>query len=123
MRACSCERLKIQRVIIAPHSPSGADTLDLMRTFGAIGVQVSVIPALLQVVGSAVEFDDVQGVAMLGVRAFRLPRSSRLVKRAFDLFSAAPLLLIASPLLACIAVLDQAHLVRADPVPAGARRT
>jgi exopolysaccharide biosynthesis polyprenyl glycosylphosphotransferase len=99
------ERLKIQRVIIAPHSPSGADTLDLMRTFGAIGVRVSVIPALLQVVGSAVEFDDVQGVAMLGVRSFRLPRSSRLVKRAFDLFAATTLLIIASPLLACIAVL------------------
>ena len=98
-------RLKIQRVIIAPQSSGGADTLDLMRTFGAIGVRVSVIPALLQVVGSAVEFDDVQGVAMLGVRAFRLPRSSRLVKRAFDLFAAATLLLIASPLLACIAVL------------------
>ena len=98
-------RLKIQRVIIAPQSSGGADTLDLMRIFGASGVQVSVIPALLQVVGSAVEFDDVQGVAMLGVRAFRLPRSSRLVKRAFDLFSAALLLLIASPLLACIAIL------------------
>ena len=99
------QRLKIQRVIIAPQSPSGADTLDLMRTFGAIGVRVSVIPALLQVVGSAVEFDDVQGVAMLGVRSFRLPRSSRLVKRAFDLFAAATLLIVASPLLACIAVL------------------
>ena len=99
------QRLKIQRVIIAPQSPSGADTLDLMRIFGAIGVRVSVIPALLQVVGSAVEFDDVQGVAMLGVRAFRLPRSSRLVKRAFDLFAATALLLIASPLLVCIALL------------------
>ncbi len=97
-------RLKIQRVIIAPQSPGGADTLDLMRTFGAIGVRVSVIPALLQVVGSAVEFDDVHGIAMLGVRAFSLPRSSRLIKRTFDLLGAAMLLAIFSPLMAIIAL-------------------
>ena len=55
-----------------------------MRTFGATGARVSVIPALLQIVGSAVEFDDVHGVAVLGVRSFSLPRSSRVVKRMFD---------------------------------------
>jgi exopolysaccharide biosynthesis polyprenyl glycosylphosphotransferase len=97
-------RLGIQRVIIAPQSLGGTDILDLMRTFGAIGTRVSVIPALLQVVGSAVEFDDVHGVAMLGVRGFSLPRSSRLVKRAFDLVAAAALIVIFSPLLACVAL-------------------
>src|SRR5438270_4352093 len=97
-------RLEIQRVIIAPQSPSGADTLDLMRTFGAVGVRVSVIPALLQVVGSAVEFDDVQGVAVLGVRTFRLTRSSRLVKRAFDVVGASIAIVLLSPLFALIAV-------------------
>jgi exopolysaccharide biosynthesis polyprenyl glycosylphosphotransferase len=96
-------RLEIQRVIIAPHTSGGAETLDLMRTFGAIGVRVSVIPAMLQVVGSAVEFDDVQGVAVLGVRAFRLPRSSRLVKRVFDLLGAAIALVLLSPLMLLIA--------------------
>ena len=92
-------RLEIQRVIIAPHSSSGGDMLDLMRTFGAIGVRVSVIPAMLQVVGSAVEFDDVHGVAVLGVRAFSLSRSSRLVKRVFDVIGASIVLVALSPLI------------------------
>lgn len=95
-------RFEIQRVIIAPHTVGGADTLDLMRTFGAVGVRVSVIPALLQVVGSAVEFDDVHGVAMLGVRAFSLTRSSRLIKRAFDVVGALIGLTILAPLMACV---------------------
>lgn len=97
-------RLKIQRVIIAPHSSGGGDMLDLMRTFGAIGVRVSLIPAMLQVVGSAVEFDDVHGVAVLGVRAFSLSRSSRLIKRLFDLLGATVALVLLSPILGAIAL-------------------
>jgi exopolysaccharide biosynthesis polyprenyl glycosylphosphotransferase len=92
-------QLEIQRVIIAPHTSNGGDMLDLMRTFGAIGVRVSVIPAMLQVVGSAVEFDDVHGVAVLGVRTFSLSRSSRLVKRVFDVVGASIALVLLSPLI------------------------
>ena len=40
---------------------------------------------MLEVVGSAVEFDDVDGMTVLGVRPFGLSRSSRLLKRAFDI--------------------------------------
>jgi len=98
-------RLEIQRVIISPHTSAGSDTLDLMRAFGATGARVSVIPALLQVVGSAVEFDDVQGVAVLGVRSFSLPRSSRIVKRMFDVLSASLGLALVAPLMAVTAVL------------------
>jgi lipopolysaccharide/colanic/teichoic acid biosynthesis glycosyltransferase len=67
--------------------------------------RVSVIPALLKVVGSAVEFDDVQGVAVLGVRSFSLPRSSRIVKRMFDVLSASLGLALVAPLMAATAVL------------------
>ncbi len=98
-------RLEIQRVIIAPSAAGGGDMLDLMRTFGAIGVRVSIIPAMLQVVGSAVEFDDVHGVAVLGVRAFSLSRSSRLVKRVFDVAAASVALVLLSPLFAVVALL------------------
>jgi exopolysaccharide biosynthesis polyprenyl glycosylphosphotransferase len=98
-------RLEIQRVIIAPHTAAGGDTLDLMRTFGATGARVSVIPALLQVVGSAVEFDDVHGVAVLGVRSFSLPRSSRMVKRMFDVLSASLGLAVVAPVMAMTAAL------------------
>ena len=104
-RATLVRRLEIQRVIIAPSAAGGGDMLDLMRTFGAIGVRVSIIPAMLQVVGSAVEFDDVHGVAVLGVRAFSLSRSSRLVKRVFDVAGASVALVLLSPLFAVVALL------------------
>lgn len=38
--------LEVQRVIIAPQSPGGADMLEVMRAFGEIGVRMSVIPKL-----------------------------------------------------------------------------
>jgi exopolysaccharide biosynthesis polyprenyl glycosylphosphotransferase len=98
-------RLEIERVIIAPHVSGNDEMLDLIRTFGAIGVRVSVVPALLQVVGSAVEFDDVHGVAVLGVRPLTLPRSSRLVKRGFDVAGATILLTLISPLMIVTALL------------------
>jgi len=40
------------------------------------------------VVGSAVEFDDVQSIAGLGVRSLSLSRPSRMIKRMFDVVTA-----------------------------------
>ena len=78
--------------------------LNLVRTLKAVGVRVSVLPRLLEVVGSSVEFDDLHGVTVMGVRRFELTRSSAAVKRAFDLIGASLGLLVVSPLLAVIAV-------------------
>ena len=67
-------------------------------------MRVSVLPRLLEVVGSSVEFDDLHGVTVMGVRRFELTRSSAAVKRTFDLLGASLGLLAVSPLLAVIAV-------------------
>ena len=78
--------------------------LNLVRTLKAVGVRVSVLPRLLEVVGSSVEFDDLHGVTVMGVRRFELTRSSAAFKRAFDLLGASLGLLAVSPLLVVIAV-------------------
>jgi lipopolysaccharide/colanic/teichoic acid biosynthesis glycosyltransferase len=70
----------------------------------AVGVRISVLPRLLEVVGSSVEFDDLHGVMVMGVRRFELTRSSAAVKRAFDLIGASLGLLALAPLLIAIAV-------------------
>ena len=44
---------------------------ELIRIAKAAGVRVSVLPRMLEVVGSAVEFEDVDGMTMLGVRRVR----------------------------------------------------
>jgi exopolysaccharide biosynthesis polyprenyl glycosylphosphotransferase len=86
--------LDVHRVIVAPMSTDGAETLDLVRTAKAQGVRVSVLPRLLEVVGSSVEFDQVDGMTMLGVRRFGLTRSSWLLKRTFDGVGAGLLLIL-----------------------------
>ncbi len=67
-------------------------------------MRVSLLPRLLEVVGSSVEFDHVEGLTMLGVRRFGLSRSSRLAKRAFDLLGATFGLLAIAPLFLAIVV-------------------
>lgn len=96
--------LNVHRAIVAPSSADGGEMLDLVRTLKAVGVRVSVLPRLLEVVGSSVEFDDLHGVTLMGVRRFDMTRSSAAVKRAFDLFGASLGLLATAPLFAVIAV-------------------
>jgi len=98
------QTLDVHRAIVAPGSADAGEMLNLMRTLKAVGVRVSVLPRLLEVVGSSVEFDDLHGVTVMGVRRFELTRSSAVVKRSFDLLGAAVGLLVLSPLLAAIAV-------------------
>jgi len=97
------QTLDVHRAIIAPRSVDGGEMLNLVRTLKAVGVRVSVLPRLLEVVGSSVEFDDLHGVTVMGVRRFDLTRSSAAFKRVFDLFGASLGLLAVSPLLVVIA--------------------
>ena len=98
------QTLDVHRAIIAPRSVDAGEMLNLVRTLKAVGVRVSVVPRLLEVVGSSVEFDDLHGVTVMGVRRFDLTRSSAAFKRAFDLFGASLGLLAISPLLIAIAI-------------------
>jgi exopolysaccharide biosynthesis polyprenyl glycosylphosphotransferase len=101
------QTLDVHRAIIAPGWGAGADageTLNLVRTLKAVGVRVSVLPRMLEVVGSAVEFDELHGVTLMGVRRFDLTRSSAAIKRVFDLLGASIGLLAISPLLIGFAI-------------------
>jgi exopolysaccharide biosynthesis polyprenyl glycosylphosphotransferase len=98
------ESLDVHRAILAPRSVDGGEVLDLIRALKAVGVRISVLPRLLEAVGSSVEFDDLHGITVMGVRRFDLTRSSAAVKRAFDLVGVTVGLLAAAPLLAAIAI-------------------
>ena len=96
--------LRVHRLILAPTTADSSDMTKLIRIAKAVGVRVSILPRMFEAVGTAVEFDDVGGMTMLGVRRFGLLRSSRLLKRAFDLVAGSLALLLAGPLLAVIAL-------------------
>jgi exopolysaccharide biosynthesis polyprenyl glycosylphosphotransferase len=97
------QRADLHRLIVAPGPGEHAAILDLVRAAKAVGLKVSVVPRMLEVVGSSVVFDDVEGITLLGVRRFGLSRSSRAFKHATDLVGAALGLVLLSPLLAVIA--------------------
>lgn len=96
--------LDVHRAIVSPSISEAGEMLDLVRTLKAVGIRVSVVPRLLQVIGSSVVFDDLHGVTLMGVRRFDLTRSSWLVKRAFDVIGAGLGLLAVAPLMIAIAI-------------------
>ena len=98
------EERDVHRVVIAPPATDQGEVLNLIRVAKNLGLKVSVLPRMLEVVGSSVEFDDLEGVNVLGVRRFGLTRSSWLIKRAMDLLVSGLVLIVLAPLCALIAV-------------------
>jgi exopolysaccharide biosynthesis polyprenyl glycosylphosphotransferase len=95
---------EVERVLIAPDGHDQAEVLHAIRLIKALGVQVSVVPQLLEVVGSSSTFDEVDGLTLLGVRRYGLTKSSQFLKRALDLAASATGLLLLTPLLLMLAI-------------------
>ena len=98
------EQHRVERVIVAPTQEEGDDVVDIVRLATASGVRVAVLPRLLEVIGTSVEFDDLGGQVLLGVRGFGLSPSSRFLKRGFDLIVTSGLLVLLAPILLATAV-------------------
>ena len=107
-----------ERAIVAP-AREGTDVSDVIRLLTACGVRVSVLPRMLEVIGTTVEFDDLGGRPLLGVRGFGLSASSRVLKRIFDIVVASTILVAISPFLLVIVILVKLS----SPGPAIFRQT
>jgi exopolysaccharide biosynthesis polyprenyl glycosylphosphotransferase len=112
-------RSDFHRVIVTHTDVDAADMIETIRVFKSRGIKVSVLPTLFDVLGSAVEFDDLGGATLLGVRRYGLTRSSQLMKRGLDVAVSAALLIALAPLFAAIAVLIK----RSSPGPVFFRQT
>ncbi len=98
-------RHRIDRVVIdSSTTPAGDRLLDKIRLIKSVGVKVTLLPRLLEVVGWSVALDEVEGTPLLGVRGYGLTNSSRLLKRSFDVCGSLAVLIVFAPLLATIAV-------------------
>ena len=93
-----------ERVIVATDGYDQDEILHIIRTLKALGVKVSVLPRLLEVVGSSSTFDEIDGITLLGVRQSGLSKSSSSLKRAMDLSVASVALLILSPVFLIIVI-------------------
>jgi exopolysaccharide biosynthesis polyprenyl glycosylphosphotransferase len=97
--------LNVHRVVVEPSEEAPELTLDFVREAKATGVRVSLLPRILEVVGSSIEVDDLDGLTLLAVRRFGLTRSSQATKRIFDVCGAVPGLIAISPIILTIAIL------------------
>ncbi|HEX6459542.1 MAG TPA: sugar transferase [Thermoleophilaceae bacterium] len=95
----------VDRVLIAPGGQDPELILHAVRLVKSMGVKVSVLPRLFEVVGSAVEFDDLDGIPVLGLRGQGLPASSRALKRICDVVTAAVALTLLGPALIVVAIM------------------
>ncbi len=117
----------VDRVIIAAGSAADADVRDAIRISKSMGASVSVLPRMFELVRAAVAFDEIHGTTLLSIRHLGLTRSSRVLKRGFDLVAAGLVLLVAAPLLLAIGLLVRAEsegpaLFRQRRVGAGGER-
>jgi exopolysaccharide biosynthesis polyprenyl glycosylphosphotransferase len=92
------------RIIVFPSTQGDEGIAEFIRVARAAGVHVSVVPGMFTVVGSRVAFEDVDGMTMLAVHRFGLPRSARLFKRAFDVAVSGLSLVVLGPIIAAIAL-------------------
>jgi exopolysaccharide biosynthesis polyprenyl glycosylphosphotransferase len=97
-------RHEVSRVLVSAGELEEAEVERMLRDCRTLSLKVSVLPRLADVLGPALEIDDVEGITILGVNPPLLPRSSRAIKRAMDLLIATPLLVPVAPILALVAI-------------------
>jgi exopolysaccharide biosynthesis polyprenyl glycosylphosphotransferase len=102
--AAVVRELEVDRVFLIPTSADGETILEAVRRTAALGVKVSLVPRLFEVVGSAVAFDTVGGVTVLGIRQPGLSRGAVASKRAMDVVVAAITMIALAPLVAIVAI-------------------
>jgi exopolysaccharide biosynthesis polyprenyl glycosylphosphotransferase len=94
----------VERVIVAPNGDVQDAVLEVVRLVNVLGVRMSVLPRLLDVVGSSSVFDDLDGITLLGMRQYGLSKSSQFLKRSIDIVGATIILVLLAPLMVALAI-------------------
>jgi exopolysaccharide biosynthesis polyprenyl glycosylphosphotransferase len=94
----------VDRVVVAGEGAPPERVHHVIQSSKALGVKVSLLPRMFEVVGSSVAFDYFGGMTVLGVRRFGLSRRQRVAKRAFDLVGSIVLMVLLAPLTVLIAL-------------------
>jgi exopolysaccharide biosynthesis polyprenyl glycosylphosphotransferase len=97
-------QLQVERILLIPAASDSDLTLAAVQRATDLNVRVSLLPRLFEFVGSAVEFDDVGGMTVLGLRQPGMSRSSTVLKRAVDIAAGSLALALASPIILATAV-------------------
>jgi exopolysaccharide biosynthesis polyprenyl glycosylphosphotransferase len=100
------DELGVQRVILAspPPTEGSAPRFHLARELAERGVRVDLLPAWFEMIGTRLAVWEIEGTSLLTVPYVRLGRTSRTVKRCFDVAVTTTLALLALPLIALCAL-------------------
>jgi len=79
--------------------------IELVRACKTVGVRARVVPDIFQLSVNQMDFDDIGGIPLIGIKEATIPRAGRLVKRALDSVLALLVLVLALPLILIIALI------------------
>ena len=101
------DELDVERVIVAFSAERDADTVRVVRAISRLerDVEVDLVPRLYEIVGPKAFAHSIEGLPLVGIPPLRLPRTSRALKRVFDVTVAGAALLLTAPLFLVIACL------------------
>jgi exopolysaccharide biosynthesis polyprenyl glycosylphosphotransferase len=95
----------VDRVIVAFSNERHERLLPVVRSLRDLNVQVDIVPRLFDVIGPKLHVHTVEGLPLVGLPPVRIPRSSRMAKRALDVVGAFGCLVVVGPLIALIGLL------------------
>jgi exopolysaccharide biosynthesis polyprenyl glycosylphosphotransferase len=93
-----------ERVVICREDFSEEQVLDMIQVGRSLSIKVSLLPDVVEALGPSVEIDEVEGIPILGVNPPVLGRTSRMIKRGFDLIVAGLLFCLMLPVMAVVAL-------------------
>ena len=99
-----CHDLAVDRVVVAFSQLDHEHMLDTIRASNALGLRVSIVPRLFEVLGRSMLVDEVEGMSLLSVRGVVHTRSARRAKRAMDVAGATVTLVLLAPVMLVIAL-------------------
>jgi exopolysaccharide biosynthesis polyprenyl glycosylphosphotransferase len=90
----------VERVIVAFSKQPAEAQVELLRRCAGVGVRVDIVPRLFEVIGSRSVFHEVAGIPLVSVKAPRLSKPARLLKRTMDVAIAGIALVVLAPFFA-----------------------
>ena len=99
-----CRTHEITRVFIALPESRRHLTVEVLRACENLPIEFEIVPDLFSQIGERVRLTDMDGIPLLGVKAFPLQAWGRFVKRAFDIVLSLLLLILLIPLFSILAL-------------------
>jgi exopolysaccharide biosynthesis polyprenyl glycosylphosphotransferase len=96
---------QVDRLVLAPGHSDVEQVMMLVHTAKALGLKVSVVPRILEAVGTAGYLEDVDGIPVLSVPSTSLSPAARALKRTFDVVGAGVGMIVLATVFAVIALL------------------